>query len=80
MSLGYCRQINQFGIPVTQGGMPNTPLVSVGDLVARGQKIAETDKFMSAPVHSSVSGKVKKIEPHLVTGNTENLCFFNRNR
>ena len=57
-------------IPITQGGMPNTPLVSVGDLVARGQKIAETDKFMSAPVHSSVSGKVKKIEPHLVTGNT----------
>ncbi|EMB44782.1 MULTISPECIES: electron transport complex subunit RsxC [Treponema] len=63
-------------IPITQGGMPNTPLVSVGDLVARGQKIAETDKFMSAPVHSSVSGKVKKIEPHLVTGNTENLCFL----
>lgn len=67
---------NTVWIPVTQGGAANTPLVSVGDLVARGQKIAETDKFMSAPVHSSVSGKVKKIEPHLVTGNTENLCFL----
>ena len=63
-------------IPVTQGGMPNTPLVNVGDLVARGQKIAETDKFMSAPVHSSVSGKVKKIEPHLVTGNTGLSLIF----
>lgn len=66
---------NMVWIPVTQGGMPNTPLVGVGDKVARGQKIAETDKFMSAPVHSSVSGTVKKIEPHLVTGNTENLCI-----
>ncbi|MEL3911911.1 electron transport complex subunit RsxC [Treponema pedis] len=66
---------NMVWIPVTQGGMPNTPLVSVGDKVSRGQKIAETDKFMSAPVHSSVSGTVKKIEPHLVTGNSENLCI-----
>ena len=38
-------------IPVTMGGAPNTPLVKVGDLVAKGQKIAASDKFMSAPVH-----------------------------
>jgi len=62
-------------IPVTQGGAPNTPLVKVGDTVVRGQKIAETDKFMSAPVHASISGTVKKIEPHLVTGNTDALCI-----
>lgn len=62
-------------IPVTQGGAPNTPLVKVGDTVIRGQKIAETDKFMSAPVHASISGTVKKIEPHLVTGNTDALCI-----
>ncbi len=66
---------NMVWIPVTQGGMPNAPLVNIGDKVARGQKIAETDKFMSAPVHSSVSGTVKKIEPHLVTGNSETLCI-----
>lgn len=66
---------NMVWIPVTQGGMPNNPLVNVGDKVARGQKIAETDKFMSAPVHSSVSGTVKKIEPHLVTGNSELPCI-----
>ncbi|MGP1455351.1 MAG: electron transport complex subunit RsxC [Treponema sp.] len=62
-------------IPVTQGGAPNTPLVKVGDAVVRGQKIAESDKFMSAPVHASVTGTVKKIEPHLVTGNSEVPCI-----
>lgn len=61
-------------IPVTQGGAPNKPIVQVGDTVARGQRIAESDSFMSAPVHASVSGTVKKIETHLVTGNSDALC------
>ena len=41
-------------------------LVKVGDTVKIGQKIADTDAFMSAPIHSSVSGKVIKIDlcPH----------------
>jgi electron transport complex protein RnfC len=62
-------------IPVTQGGAPNKPVVQVGDTVARGQKIAETDVFMSAPVHASIAGTVKKIENHLVTGNADALCI-----
>lgn len=62
-------------IPVTQGGAPNQPIVKVGDLVSRGQKIAESDAFMSAPVHSSVAGTVKKIEMRNVAGNTEALCI-----
>ncbi|PIE97636.1 MAG: electron transport complex subunit RsxC [Treponema sp.] len=66
---------NQVRIPVTQGGAPNEVLVKVGDKVARGQKIAASDKFMSAPVHSSVSGTVKKIENHLVVGNKDALCI-----
>lgn len=66
---------NMVWIPVTQGGRPNQPLVKVGDKVARGQKIAESSEFMSAPVHSSVSGTVKKLEPHLVTGNSDVPCF-----
>ncbi len=61
-------------IPVTQGGAPNAPIVSVGDVVARGQKIASSDAFMSAPVHASVAGTVKKIETRLVTGNVDALC------
>lgn len=44
-------------------GAPCTPCVAVGDDVAVGQKIGDSDAFVSAPVHSSVSGKVKAIEP-----------------
>lgn len=62
-------------IPVTQGGAPNKALVQVGDTVARGQKIAETEAYMSAPVHASLAGTVKKIETHLVTGNIDALCI-----
>lgn len=63
-------------IPVTMGGAPNTPLVKVGDLVAKGQIIANGDKFMNCPVHSSVSGKVKKIQNCLVTANAEVPCII----
>lgn len=63
-------------IPVTMGGAPNSPLVKVGDLVAKGQVIANGDKFMNCPVHSSVSGKVKKIATNLVTGNQEVPCII----
>lgn len=62
-------------IPVTQGGAPNQPIVKIGDSVSRGQKIAESDAFMSAPVHSSVAGTVKKIEMRPVTGNIDVLCI-----
>jgi len=62
-------------IPVTMGGAPNTPLVKVGDVVKRGQVIAKSDKFMSAPVHASVSGKVKKIQNCLSTGNVQVPCI-----
>ncbi len=40
------------------------PLVKVGDRVLMGQKIADSDQFISAPIHSSVSGKVLKIEEY----------------
>ena len=62
-------------IPVTQGGAPNIAQVKVGDKVAMGQVIAVSEAFVSAPVHSSVSGTVKKIEPHLVTANKEEMCI-----
>ena len=63
-------------IPVTMGGAPNTPLVKTGDTVKRGQVIAKSDKFMAAPVHSSVSGKVKKIQNCLVTGSSLVPCII----
>lgn len=65
----------QVTIPVTMGGAPNECLVKVGDHVTKGQVIAKSDKFMSAPVHASVSGTVKKIMPHAITGNTEVPCI-----
>ena len=40
-------------------------VVSVGDTVDLGQPIAEAGGFVSAPVHATVSGKVKAIEPRL---------------
>lgn len=42
-------------------GAPCTPLVKPGDAVCVGQKIGDTDAFMSVPVHSSVSGKVTAV-------------------
>ena len=62
-------------IPITQGGAPNVPCVSVGNSVAKGQVIADGTGAFSVPVHASIAGIVKKIEPHLVTGNTEALCI-----
>lgn len=38
------------------------PLVEVGDRVLRGQKLADSEKRICAPVHSSVSGQVTAIE------------------
>lgn len=48
-------------------GAPATAIVQVGDNVLKGQKIAQADGFVSAPVYSSVSGTVKAIEERLVT-------------
>lgn len=47
-------------------GAPAKPLVTVGGEVLVGQMIAEAGGFISANVISSVSGKVKKIEPRRV--------------
>ncbi|MGM0573583.1 MAG: electron transport complex subunit RsxC [Bacillota bacterium] len=58
-------------IPLSQHtGAPNEPLVKVGDKVKAGQKIGASDKFVSAPVHASLSGTVTAIEPRpFVLGN-----------
>ena len=43
-------------------GKPAIPVVKRNDLVKVGQLIAKADGFISANIHSSVSGKVKIIE------------------
>lgn len=62
-------------IPITMGGAPNQPTVAVGDKVVRGQVIAKSDAFVSAPVHSPISGTVKKIVSNLSTANSEVPCI-----
>lgn len=50
-------------IPISQHiGAPSTPLVKKNDLVKTGQLIAKSSGFVSANIHSSVSGKVIKID------------------
>lgn len=43
-------------------GAPAKPVVAKGDTVKVGTVIAEAGGFVSAPIHSSVSGKVAKID------------------
>ena len=50
-------------------GAVNKPIVSVGDTVAVGEKIADSKERVSAPVHSPISGKVTKI------GDIFNSCY-----
>lgn len=54
-------------IPVRQHiGAPTSPIVKKGDEVKKGQLIAKSDAFVSANVHSSISGKVADVAeyPH----------------
>ena len=44
-------------------GGPCTPLVQVGDKVKKGQKIGDGEG-LCVPVHASVSGTVRAVEPH----------------
>jgi Na+-translocating ferredoxin:NAD+ oxidoreductase subunit C len=51
-------------LPLNQHlGSPATPLVQAGDVVIEGQKIAAASGFISANIHSPISGTVRKIAP-----------------
>ncbi len=52
-------------------GKPAKPVVKKGDIVKAGDLIAETDGFVSANIHASVSGKVKAIEPRLTSSGSK---------
>ena len=60
-------------------GAPANAIVGVGDYVKMGQKIGEAAGFISAPVHSSVSGKVIAIQelPHATRGNCLSIVIEN---
>jgi len=47
-------------------GQPAKSLVNVGDKVLRGQKIADAQGLISAPIHAGSSGIVTQIADHLI--------------
>ncbi len=56
-------------IPLSQHiGPPCKPTVAVGDTVAVGQCIGDTDAFLSSPIHASVSGTVSAISSVTLPG------------
>lgn len=56
-------------------GAAAIPCVKVGDTVRMGQKIADADGFVSANIHSSVSGTVTAIEKRLHPNGTVAECI-----
>ena len=55
-------------------GAPAKPIVAVGDKVKVGQPIAEPGGFVSAFIHSSVSGTVKAIGPVKDLAGNSQMC------
>ncbi|MGL5089062.1 MAG: electron transport complex subunit RsxC [Cetobacterium sp.] len=67
-------------IPLLQHiGVPLTPCVKVGERVLKGQLIGDSEAFLSVPVHSTVSGIVKKLEklPFPLMGIVETIVIEN---
>ncbi len=66
-------------VPLIQHiGAPNKSLVKKKEEVKAGQVIGNVDAFVSCPVHSPVSGKVKAIErrPHLSGKSVESVVII----
>ncbi len=77
LPIEYVRDVKSVVIPVNQHfGAPLQPLVAVGDRVKRGQKIADAEGRMTVPVHASIAGVVKKIEPRTQSNNVEGPCVL----
>ncbi len=71
---------NEVIIPLSQHtGSIAKPLVEKGSVVKVGMKIGELTGFISANIHSSVSGGVKKIDKHPHPAGGEVLSVFIEN-
>lgn len=74
-SLEYAKEPSIVYIPLHQHtGAPCEPLVKVGDRVKVGQKIGQSQAFVSAPVHSSVAGIVKNITKITTPTGIQSTC------
>ena len=70
--------VKEVGIMLSQHiGAVCQPLVRAGNMVQAGQKIGDSDAFVSAPVHSPITGKVKEIglRSHAVLGRVEAIII-----
>lgn len=75
-SLKHAQLPEEVVIPLAQHiGAPCDPLVEVGDKVKVGQKIGDSNSFVSAPVHASISGEVTNISPVTTADGSENLAI-----
>lgn len=64
-------------IPFSQHlGVPAKPLVKKGDEIRTGQKIGEAVGFISADIHSSVTGKVTEIKEIFLPNGMKTLAAF----
>ena len=62
-------------IPMVQHlGAPCQPKVKRGDTVKVGQLIGDSEAYVSAPVHSSVSGTVTRVDNVVLSGNQPVMC------
>lgn len=60
-------------------GVPAVPIVKKNDRVLVGQKIAQAGGFVSANIHSGMSGTVKAIEPRMTVGGTKVMSIIIEN-
>ena len=60
-------------------GVPCAPIVKKGDVVRVGQKIADSDAFVSAPIRSGVSGIVKEISSRMTIPGSLEQCIVIEN-
>lgn len=57
-------------------GAPAKPVVKKGDVVKVGTLLGEAGGFVSAPVYSSVSGKVSKVDVALDSSDTRRMAVY----
>ena len=70
----------EFVFPLSQHiGAPCAPVVNKGDRVLAGQKIADSEAFVSAPIFASISGVVKEIGPRMTVAGSVDPCIVIEN-
>jgi electron transport complex protein RnfC len=74
------RPTGELVYPMSQHlGVPCTPVVKKGDRVLVGQKIADSDAFVSAPILASVSGTVKELGMRMTISGAMEQCVIVEN-